>query len=65
MVKDYCTDRHRAAFRDRQVQEAILVARTAVSDAVIAMAAHATRLDDALTLLDRYRRTPKPKPGTK
>jgi hypothetical protein len=61
MVKEYCSDRHRAAFRDSQVQAALQAARDSVQAAVDALAEHQARLEGAMALLDRYRRQPRRK----
>ncbi len=60
MVKEYCSDRHRAAFRAAQVQLAIQTARETVQAAVNALGEHQARLEGALALLARYE--PKKRP---
>lgn len=56
MVKDFCSDRHRAAFRDAQVQHAIQTAQDAMAEAGAEFERLAARLTGAADLLERYRK---------
>lgn len=59
IVKEFCSDRHRAAFRDEQQQAALREAESAVTDAMADLERHAARLSGALSLLDRLKTTPR------
>jgi hypothetical protein len=50
-VKDFCCDRHRAAFRTQRVQRAIADAQAALDEAAGELARLAARLDGAQRLL--------------
>lgn len=52
-VKDFCTDRHRAAFRDSQIQAGIRAAKAAVQETRDELERLLARLDAADQLLDR------------
>lgn len=58
-VKDFCSDRHRAAFRDAQVQHALKEAQAAVEETSSELARLSARLDGAMQLLARYQRQPR------
>ena len=60
MVKEFCSDRHRAAFRDAQVQTALRNAQQACQDAANALAEHAAKLEGAMQQLARFARKPRP-----
>lgn len=55
-IKDFCNDRHRAAFRDNLVQGAIQEAKTVLAEASAELAQWSARMDGAMALLDRYAR---------
>lgn len=59
IVKDFCSDRHRAAFRDQQVQHAIRTALAAIQEAAGEFERLVSRLDGAAGLLERYQRKPR------
>lgn len=54
--KEFCCARHRAAFRDLQVQNAFVDAIAAIEDGQAEMARLLARMDGAKALLERYRR---------
>jgi hypothetical protein len=55
-VKDFCSDRHRAAFRDAQIQGAMKQAQAAIEETSGELARLSARLDGAMQLLERYQR---------
>lgn len=59
-VKDFCTDAHRAAFRDAQVQHAMREAQAAIEETSGELARLSARLGGAMQLLQRYERHPRP-----
>lgn len=52
-VKDFCSDRHRAAFRDSQIQAGIREAKAALQETRDELERLQARLDAADQLLDR------------
>lgn len=66
MQKDFCSDRHRAAFRDAQVQHAIRTAQEAMAEAGAEFERLAAKLTGAADLLERYRKhESRPRPARK
>lgn len=65
ITKEYCSDRHRAAFRDAQVQAAVRNALQACQDAADAMAEHQARLEGAMQQLARFARKSRKSPPEK
>lgn len=55
MVREFCTDRCRAAYREKQIQAAMKEATDAVEEAAGELARLSARLDGARQLLERYR----------
>lgn len=55
-VKDFCTDRHRAAFRDGQVQAGIQNARDAIRETIDELGRLTARLEGSDQLLARFQR---------
>lgn len=55
-VKDFCTDRHRAAFRDSQAQAAVQNARNAIQETLDELARLSARLKGSDQLLARFQR---------
>lgn len=55
-VKDFCTDRHRAAFRDQAAQAAVQNARDAIRETIDEVNRLVARLEGSDQLLARFQR---------
>lgn len=62
LIKEFCSDRCRAAFREKQIQAALREAVEAVDEAAGELARLSARLDGAKLLLARYQaKTTRPR----
>jgi hypothetical protein len=62
-VKDFCTDRHRAAYRDNLVQEAHLNAEAVLGEVRAFMEGWLPKMQTALDELAKFRRKTRRKPA--